>query len=76
MAVRHYNYNLLPASVTAHGGAGFQTTEAESKEDERRDACVHTWAHTHTHASPIGSFVIHDAVERGAFSPLEATSVL
>lgn len=74
MAVRHYNYNLLPASVTAHGGAGFQTTEAESKEDERRDACAHM--DTHAHASPIGSFVIHDAVERGAFSPLEATSVL
>lgn len=31
---------------------------------------------THAHASPIGSFVIHDAVERGTFSPLEATSVL
>lgn len=67
MTVRHYNYNLLAASVKAHGGVGFQTTEAEKREDKHYDTCVRTHVHTSIYTSSIGSFAIHDTLEQGRF---------
>lgn len=67
MTVQHYNYNLLAASVQAHSGVGFQTTESEKREEKHEDTCVRTHVPTHTYTSPVGSFAIHDTSEKGGF---------
>jgi hypothetical protein len=75
MAVRHYNYNLLPASVT-------DTVELASRPQKPRAKGISTSVHvctlacTHIHTSYIGSFAIHGTVGLGGFSSSKATSVL